>query len=129
MDAKTRRMRMSAQQCVRLADCLLDEMERSPRPKAVVAWGVQYLARKAEQSIYVVEAELDPLVQVEKLAMFAEVAIKQAYADGKDEDDIRDAVIDALVRLMEMLPARGLNLRAREVVVAARAAAAASSRR
>ena len=120
---------MSAQQVVRLADCLLDELERSPRPRSVASWAIHYLARKSEQKFYVVDTVTDPLVQVEMLMRYTISAVKMAYADNKEEDDIRDAVLDALVQLMEMIPAQGLDLRATTVMKAGRAAVAAATRR
>ena len=110
MDAKTRRMRMSAKQCVRLADCLLDEMERSPHPRAVASWAIHYLARKSKQKFYVVDTASDPLVQVETLVKYTISAAKLA-SDSKAEDDVRDAVLDALNQLMQMLPGQSYDLR------------------
>ncbi len=50
---------------------------------------------------------------------------KEAYADGKDEDEIRDVLLDSLVQLMEMIPSKGMDLTGEAVMRAGRAAVAA----
>ena len=119
----SRPMRYSAQQSVRLAKALLEEIERSPRPDITAAWALAYLARKSEQEVYLVDAAIDPLDQVERLATHTESAILRSFEDHLDDKRIRAVIVDFAIMILGYVPAaEGWHLTAVESLKAGRRA-------